>query len=87
MAFRVYSIGMMFSFIVMAIGLAIYLKSENIESLGLKLSLYAGLMLGAIVWPIGLPTALALFGKAIIGKITGTLFNETEEAIQEVSDQ
>lgn len=86
MAFKVYSIGMMFSFIVMAIGLATYIKTENIEALGLKLSLYGALMLGAIVWPIGLPTALALFGKAILGKITGTLFNETEEAIQEVSD-
>lgn len=86
MAFKVYSIGMMFSFIVMAIGLATYNKTENIEALGLKLSLYGALMLGAIVWPIGLPTALALFGKAIIGKITGTIFNETEEAIQEVSD-
>ena len=87
MVFRVYSVGIMFSFIVMATGLAIYLKAENIDTLGLKLSLYAGLMLGAIVWPIGLPTALALFGKTIIGKITNKIFNETEEAIEEVSEQ
>lgn len=87
MVFKLYSIGMMFSFIVMAIGLAIYTKTNNVEALGLKLSLYGALILGVIVWPIGLPTALTLLGKGILGKITGKIFEDTEESIQEMSNQ
>jgi hypothetical protein len=83
MVLRYYSLGALTSFIVIGLGITAYIHSENIEGLGLKAALYGALILATILWPIGLPTAMVIIGKGILGKITSNLFNDANKKIDE----
>lgn len=87
MVLRIYSLGALMSFTVIGLGITAYIHSENIQGLGVKAALYGALVLATIAWPIGLPTAAAIMGKGILGKITGALFSETSDKIDEQVDK
>jgi len=64
-----YSIGVLISLILIYTGMKLYVSSEEMDKLGVKISLLGAVMILAVLWPVSVPALTAYAVKHVIDEV------------------